>query len=65
MLEKYLKRLHEITSRGDAHEESSYSALVRLLDDHAVWVKRKNVEIARLAEGTLLPKMVSISCEEG
>ncbi|MEO0182899.1 MAG: type ISP restriction/modification enzyme, partial [candidate division WOR-3 bacterium] len=50
MLKNYLKALTEISNRGDAREESFYSALETLLKNYAESANRKNIHI------TVLPK---------
>ncbi len=50
ILKGYLKRLHEIASRGDAREESFYSALKWLIDR---WSKDKGLKGVHV---TTLPK---------
>uniref|UniRef100_A0A7C6AA07 site-specific DNA-methyltransferase (adenine-specific) n=1 Tax=candidate division WOR-3 bacterium TaxID=2052148 RepID=A0A7C6AA07_UNCW3 len=50
MLKSYLGKISEIASRGDATEESYYSALAELLSEYALSVSKKDVRI------TVLPK---------
>lgn len=52
MLKTYLNRLHEISIRGDAREESFYSALEGLLKDYAQDQGKKNVQITTLPKKT-------------
>jgi REP element-mobilizing transposase RayT len=52
MLKSYLKNLHEITNRGDAREESYYSALENLLNEYAASIGKKNVHITTLPKKT-------------
>lgn len=52
MLKTYLKKLHEISSRGDAREESFYSTLEGLLKDYAQDQAKKNVQITTLPKKT-------------
>ncbi|MBI4744953.1 MAG: DNA methyltransferase, partial [Deltaproteobacteria bacterium] len=52
MLKTYLKKLHEISSRGDAREESFYSALEGLLKDYSQDQGKKNVQITTLPKKT-------------
>ncbi len=50
MLKAYLKKVSEIASRGDATEESYYSALEQLLKEYAESVSKRNIYV------TILPK---------
>lgn len=52
MLRNYLKKLHEINLRGDAREESFYSALEGLLKDYAQDKGKKKVQITTLPKKT-------------
>lgn len=52
MLKAYLKELFEISSRGDAREESYYSSLKELLDNWAKSVSKKGIEITTLPKRT-------------
>jgi hypothetical protein len=52
MIKTYLKKLHEIESRGDAREESYYSALADLLNDFAASVKREAIHITTIPKET-------------
>ncbi|HWP92860.1 MAG TPA: type ISP restriction/modification enzyme [Thermodesulfobacteriota bacterium] len=52
MLKSYLKNLHEITNRGDAREESYYTALENLLNEYAASIGKKNVHITTLPKKT-------------
>lgn len=52
MLKSYLKNLYEISSRGDAREESFYSALEGLLKDYSQDQGKKNVQITTLPKKT-------------
>ncbi|MDP2681714.1 MAG: type ISP restriction/modification enzyme [Deltaproteobacteria bacterium] len=52
MLKSYLKRVSDITNRGDAREESYYSCLEELLTNYADSINRKNVDITTLPKKT-------------
>ncbi len=52
MLKQYIQELHTITLRGDAREESYYTALERLLNEYAEDIGRKHVEITTLPKKT-------------
>jgi hypothetical protein len=52
MLKTYLKKIHKIASRGDAREESYYSALEELLNGYAEKKSKKNVQITTLPKKT-------------
>lgn len=52
MLKSYLKNVHEIANRGDAREESYYSALESLLKEYVESVNKKNVHITTLPKKT-------------
>lgn len=52
MLKSYLKYITEISSRGDAREESFYIALSQLLDDYAESTGRKNIHVTTLPKKT-------------
>lgn len=52
MLKEYLKRFHEVACRGDAREESYYSALDGLLNDYAASVGSENVQVTTLPKET-------------
>lgn len=41
MLKSYLKRIYDVASRGDAREESYYSALEDLLKEYAESINKK------------------------
>ncbi|MBI5665435.1 MAG: N-6 DNA methylase, partial [Nitrospirae bacterium] len=53
MLKAYLKRITEITQKGDAREESYYSALETLLKAYAdAYQKSKNIHVTTLPKKT-------------
>ncbi|MCD6336224.1 MAG: N-6 DNA methylase, partial [Candidatus Latescibacteria bacterium] len=52
MLKFYLKKIAEIAHRGDAREESYYSALEALLKDYAESVGRKKFHVTTLPKKT-------------
>ncbi len=52
MLKSYLKKIYQVAKRGDAREESYYSALERLLNEYAESVGRKNIYITTLPKKT-------------
>ncbi|GAI27368.1 unnamed protein product [marine sediment metagenome] len=52
MLKSYLKKIHEVASRGDAREESYYSALEDLLKEYAESTNKKNIHITTLPKKT-------------
>ena len=52
MLKKYLKNIFEINKRGDAREESYYSALEELLDNYVASINRKHINITTLPKKT-------------
>ena len=52
MLKSYLKEISEVASRGDAREESYYSALERFLQAYAVSTSKKNIHITTLPKKT-------------
>ncbi len=52
MLKSYLKRIHEIASRGDAREESYYSALEDLLKEYAESTNKKSIHVTTLPKKT-------------
>jgi hypothetical protein len=52
MVEQYLKKILSITKKGDAREESYYSALASLLDDYAHNTNRGKVDITTLPKRT-------------
>ena len=45
MLKSYLKKVSEVSNRGDAREESYYSALEGLLKEYAVSSDKKNIHV--------------------
>ncbi len=52
MLQAYLKKIFEIANRGDAREESYYSALEELLTEYAESAGKKNIHITTLPKKT-------------
>ncbi|MBA4348527.1 MAG: DNA methyltransferase, partial [Thermodesulfovibrio sp.] len=52
MLKSYLKKIYEITNRGDAREESYYSALEGLIEDYVESTSKKNIFITTLPKKT-------------
>ena len=52
MLKSYLKRIYDVASRGDAREESYYSALEDLLKEYAESTNKKNIHITTLPKKT-------------
>ena len=52
MLKDYLKKITEISNRGDAREESYYSALEDLLKGYADSVGKKNIHVTTLPKKT-------------
>jgi hypothetical protein len=52
MLKSYLKKILEITERGDAREESYYSTLEGLLKEYALSINKKNIHVTPLPKKT-------------
>ncbi len=52
MLKAYLKRIYEVSSRGDAREESFYPALAELLTAYAGATDKKSIHITTLPKKT-------------
>ncbi|MFQ5825619.1 MAG: N-6 DNA methylase, partial [bacterium] len=52
MLKSYLKKICELSNRGDAREESFYSILAGLLKDYSESVGRKNIHVTTLPKKT-------------
>ena len=52
IIENYLKDIHRVHSRGDAREESYYSAIERLVQDMAVVLKIKSAYVTTLPRKT-------------
>jgi type I restriction-modification system DNA methylase subunit len=52
MLKSYLKRIYDVASRGDAREESYYSALEDLLKEYAESINKKSIHITTLPKKT-------------
>lgn len=52
MFKAYLKKISEISSRGDATEESYYSALADLLETYAESIGKKKIQITTLPKRT-------------
>lgn len=52
MLKSYLKKIFEISDRGDAREESYYSTLEGLINEYAESVGKKDIQITTLPKKT-------------
>jgi len=52
MLKSYLKKIHDVASRGDAREESYYSALEDLLKEYAESTNKKSIHVTTLPKKT-------------
>jgi type I restriction-modification system DNA methylase subunit len=52
MLKPYLRKIFEVTERGDAREESYYSSLEELLKDFAESINKKDIHITSLPKKT-------------
>src|SRR3989338_2727370 len=52
MLKSYLKQLYEVSNRGDAREESYYSALAGFLQEYTASINKKNIHITTLPKKT-------------
>ncbi len=52
MLKPYLKKISEIASRGDAREESHYSALEGLLKEYTESTGSRNIHVTTLPKKT-------------
>src|SRR3972149_936172 len=52
MLKSYLKKVSEVANRGDAREESYYSALEGLLKEYVESIHKKNIHITTLPKKT-------------
>jgi len=52
MLKAYFKRIFDVAKRGDAREESYYSALEELLKNYAVSIGKKQVDVTTLPKKT-------------
>src|SRR3972149_7495604 len=52
LLKSYLKGIYEVSSRGDAREESFYSVLEGFLQKYAESVDKKNIHITTLPKKT-------------
>jgi hypothetical protein len=52
MLKSYLKKIYEISNRGDAREESYYSTLEALLKEYTESTSKRNIEITTLPKKT-------------
>jgi len=52
MLKSYLKKIFEIANRGDAREESYYTALEGLLRSYAESTNKKNIHITTIPNKT-------------
>jgi hypothetical protein len=52
ILKSYFKKILDINKKGDAREESYYSALEELLNTYAEFVKRRDVHITTLPKKT-------------
>lgn len=52
MLQAYLKKIIDVANRGDAREESFYSALEKLLEDYKESVNKRKIQITTLPAKT-------------
>lgn len=52
MLKSYLKRIYEITQRGDAREESYYSCLEGLLREYTESISKRDYQVTTLPKKT-------------
>lgn len=52
MLKPYLKKIQEIADRGDAREESYYSALEELLRQYTESISKRNIQTTTLPKKT-------------
>lgn len=52
MLKSYIKKIFEVSNRGDAREESYYSSLEEFLKNYTDSINRKNVNITTLPKKT-------------
>ncbi|OGL50674.1 MAG: DNA methyltransferase, partial [Candidatus Schekmanbacteria bacterium RIFCSPHIGHO2_02_FULL_38_11] len=52
MLKSYLKRITEVSKRGDAREESYYSCLEELLNNYADSINKKQINVTTLPKKT-------------
>src|SRR4030067_2639842 len=52
MLKSYIKRIFEVSKRGDAREESYYSCLEQLLKDYSDSISKKQVQVTTLPKKT-------------
>jgi hypothetical protein len=52
VLKLYLKKISEMTNRGDAREESHYSALEGLLKEYTESIGRRNIHVTTLPKKT-------------
>lgn len=52
MLKSYLKRIFEVSKRGDAREESYYSCLEELLKSYSDSINKKQIQITTLPKKT-------------
>ncbi|MCD6352653.1 MAG: N-6 DNA methylase, partial [Proteobacteria bacterium] len=52
MLKSYLKKIYEVTKRGDAREESYYSTLEGLLNEYSESVPKRKIQITTLPKKT-------------
>jgi len=52
MLKSYLKRIFEVSKRGDAREESYYSCLEELLKSYADSINKKQIHVTTLPRKT-------------
>jgi len=59
MIDAYINKIASITKRGDAREESYYSALAELLEGFSETVRKKKAHV------TVLPKKTEAACIRG
>ena len=52
MLKSYLKKIHDVASRGDAREESYYSVLEDILKEYAESTNKKSIHVTTLPKKT-------------
>ncbi len=53
ILKNYIKDIYQLDQRGDAREESYYSALAEMIKNYAQSIDIKNVDISILSENIL------------
>jgi predicted helicase len=52
ILKSYFKKIFDVNKKGDAREESNYSALESLLNDYAESINKKNIHVTTLPKKT-------------